>query len=237
MKDWNNEPEISLYTDGGAEPNPGNGGFGVILTYKGISKEFYQGFELTTNNRMELMGIIFGLEKLKTTSVVDVFSDSRYVIDAIEKGWAEKWRANNWMRTKKEKAMNSDLWERLLTILEKHTVHFHWVKGHSGHPENERCDALATLALQGDNLKEDAGYEANNVVLKEAKEKALRKIEEAGTPCRKCDTPVIKKTPKKRKVKDKQSYYYEYYMYCPNCKTMYMVEDAKREITRPTLFS
>jgi hypothetical protein len=98
--EWAEIPEINLYSDGGAEPNPGKGGFGVIMSYQGIKREFSQGYELTTNNRMELMGVIYGLERLKTKSVVNVFTDSRYVIDGIEKGWAEKWKPKNWFRTR-----------------------------------------------------------------------------------------------------------------------------------------
>lgn len=159
---WFEIPEIDLYSDGGAEPNPGKGGFGVIMSYKGTKKEFSQGFRLTTNNRMELMGVIHGLERLKTKSIVNVYSDSRYVIDGITKGWAKKWRSNSWYRTKKEKAINYDLWERLLSVIEKQeAVRFNWIKGHFGHPENERCDQLANIALNGESLIEDIGYEEN----------------------------------------------------------------------------
>lgn len=158
MSNWGEMPEIFMYSDGGAEPNPGKGGYGVILSWKGHRKEFSQGYRKTTNNRMELLGVITGLEKLKTRSKVRVFTDSRYVIDGIEKGWAKRWKANNWYRTKKEKAINIDLWERLLNLLDQHEVRFFWVKGHSGHPENERCDELATLALQSGDLLVDEGY-------------------------------------------------------------------------------
>ena len=158
--EWSEIPEINLYSDGGAEPNPGKGGFGVIMSYKGNKKEFSQGYELTTNNRMELMGVIYGLERLKTKSIVNVFTDSRYVIDGIEKGWAVKWKSKNWFRTKTELAVNHDLWERLLTLISSHEkVTFNWVKGHAGHPENERCDELAMSALKGDNLLIDTLYQ------------------------------------------------------------------------------
>lgn len=153
-------PEVNLFSDGGAEPNPGKGGFGVILTYKGREKEFSQGYTLTTNNRMELMGVIYGLERLKTKSIVNVYTDSRYVVDGINKGWAEKWKSNNWLRAKKQKALNNDLWARLLTLISnQQEVRFNWVKGHAGHPENERCDSLATIALSKDDLLDDVGYE------------------------------------------------------------------------------
>jgi ribonuclease HI len=237
MKKWTEIPEIELYSDGGAEPNPGKGGYGVILSYKGIKKEFFEGYLLTTNNRMELMGVIFGLEQLKTKSNVRVFTDSKYVINGITKGWAEKWKKNGWKRKKDLTAINSDLWERLLNAISKHEVEFNWVKGHSGHPENERCDTLANTGINSKEPIEDVGYEpkeidnnpsihANTTYNKNQK----IKIEKVGDECRKCGEPVIKKFPKKKNVKANQSYYYEYYLFCPSCKTMYMTEDGKREI-------
>lgn len=151
-------PGVVIYSDGGAEPNPGKGGYGVILTHRGRKKELWQGYCLTTNNRMELMGVIAGLEALKTRAQVKVVTDSRYVVDGIEKGWARRWKAKGWYRTKKEKAINADLWARLLELLDKHHVMFGWVRGHNGHPENERCDYLASLAMSSGNLKEDTGF-------------------------------------------------------------------------------
>src|SRR5215831_10580908 len=159
---WQEVPEIDLYSDGGAEPNPGKGGFGVIMSYKGAKKEFSQGFRLTTNNRMELMGVIYGLERLKTKSIVNVYCDSRYVIDGITKGWAEKWKSKSWYRNKTEKAINCDLWERLLVLISnQQEVKFTWIRGHVGHLENERCDELANIALNSENLIDDTGYEEN----------------------------------------------------------------------------
>lgn len=152
-------PIVKLYSDGGADPNPGKGGYGIIMTYKRVRKEFSQGFLKTTNNRMELLGVISGLERLTRQSKVNVYTDSRYVINGIEKGWARKWRSNNWYRNKTEKALNPDLWERLLQLLEIHQVKFDWVKGHNGHPENERCDALATQAMKQPDLIADKGFE------------------------------------------------------------------------------
>lgn len=152
-------PNIELYTDGGADPNPGKGGYGAILQWKGYKKELSQGFELTTNNRMELLAVIIGLEAIKTKANVSVFSDSKYVVDAIKLGWARKWKQNNWYRTKKDKALNPDLWDRLLTAIDRHNnVAFNWVKGHNGHPENERCDQLATQAIQSNNHLVDTTY-------------------------------------------------------------------------------
>ncbi|MDY2588211.1 ribonuclease HI [Winogradskyella aquimaris] len=220
-------PYIELFTDGGAEPNPGKGGFGTILKHKGRQKEFFGGYEFTTNNRMELMAVIFGLEKIKTKAKVTVYSDSKYVIDSIEQGWALKWRQNNWIRRKNAYVLNKDLWERLLEVLEKHEVNFNWVKGHAGHIENERCDYLANLGIHSENKVKDDGYLDYLENIEDYQEKSITK---EGDLCRKCNTPTIKKVPNKRKVKKHQTYYFEYYLYCPNCKAMYMVEDAKREL-------
>lgn len=152
-------PLIKLYSDGGASPNPGKGAFGIIMTYKDQRKEFSQGFKKTTNNRMELRGVIAGLSLLKKKSLVHVYTDSKYVVDGIEKGWAKKWRAKGWMRNKTDKAINPDLWERLLDLIETHEVKLHWIKGHNGHPENERCDALVGIARRSKQLMVDKGYE------------------------------------------------------------------------------
>ncbi len=137
--------EVEIYTDGACSGNPGPGGYGVILKYKGQVKELSGGEPQTTNNRMELMGVITGLNALKESCVVMLYSDSKYIIDAINKGWAKKWRANNWIKSDKKKALNIDLWEQLLDLLDKHEVTFNWVKGHAGHTENERCDELAVM--------------------------------------------------------------------------------------------
>lgn len=135
--------KVEIFTDGACSGNPGPGGWGVILKYGSASKELSGGEAQTTNNRMELTAAISGLEALKERCFVTLYSDSKYLIDAIEKGWAEKWRENNWMRTRKDPALNVDLWERLLPLLEYHSVTFVWVKGHAGHTENERCDKMA----------------------------------------------------------------------------------------------
>lgn len=139
--------KVTIYTDGACSGNPGPGGYGVVMLYGEHRRELSGGEAETTNNRMEMMGVIKGLESLKQPCEVDVYSDSRYVVDAIQKGWALRWRENNWKRNKKEAALNPDLWETLLSLLEKHSVTFHWVKGHAGNPENERCDELAREAI------------------------------------------------------------------------------------------
>ena len=138
-----NKKHVVIYTDGACSGNPGPGGYGIILQYGEHRKELSEGFAETTNNRMELLAVITALEALKTSCAVDLYSDSKYVIDAIQKGWAVKWRAKNWMRTPKEPAKNPDLWERLLDLLDVHDVTFHWVKGHAQNENNNRCDELA----------------------------------------------------------------------------------------------
>jgi ribonuclease HI len=150
--------EIAVYTDGGCLGNPGPGGYGVIIVAGEKLIEFAEGFRLTTNNRMEMMACIAALRTLKTPAGVILYSDSRYVVNGIDKGWARRWRANHWMRTKTEAAENSDLWAQLLDLCDSHRVRFVWVRGHAGHPENERCDQLATVATRGADLKEDWAY-------------------------------------------------------------------------------
>lgn len=135
--------QIEIYTDGACSGNPGPGGYGVVMLYNGTRKELSGGDNPTTNNRMEIMGVIKGLQSLKEPCEVKLYSDSRYVVDAIEKGWARKWKKNNWMRTATDKALNADLWEVLLKLLDIHKVRFIWVKGHASNVENERCDELA----------------------------------------------------------------------------------------------
>jgi len=157
--------EVKIYTDGGAINNPGPGGYGVVLLYGKSRKELSGGYKLTTNNRMELMAAIEGLKALKEPSKVELFSDSRYVVNGISLGWAKKWRRNNWWRTKKEKAINPDLWEGLLQQCSKHQVEFIWVKGHAGNRENERCDKLSNREARRTNLPEDKGYKPKKKVL------------------------------------------------------------------------
>lgn len=147
--------QVTIYTDGACSGNPGPGGYGVILRCNGQERELSGGFRKTTNNRMELMGAISGLDVLKEPCEVTIITDSQYLVNAIEKGWARKWKSMGWMRNNKEKALNPDLWERLLTLLSKHKVKFQWIRGHNGHPENERCDRLAVAAASGADLPED----------------------------------------------------------------------------------
>ena len=135
--------QVYIFSDGACSGNPGPGGWGVILRCDGKEKEMSGGEEHTTNNRMELTGVIKGLEALKYPCKVTIQTDSRYVVDGIEKGWAEGWRKRGWVKSDKQPALNPDLWGRLLELIAVHEVKFTWIKGHAGHPENERCDSLA----------------------------------------------------------------------------------------------
>lgn len=150
---------VAIYTDGAASGNPGLGGYGVILEFQGKRKELSGGYRRTTNNRMELLAAVVGLEALKERCEVTLYTDSAYLVNALNEGWAQRWRAHGWMRNKNEPALNPDLWERLLRLCEQHEVHFVGVKGHAGHPENERCDQLAQEAARGINLPVDTAYE------------------------------------------------------------------------------
>jgi ribonuclease HI len=151
--------KVKIYTDGACSGNPGKGGYGVLLMYNEHRKELSGGYRLTTNNRMEMMAAIVGLETLTMQSNVTLYTDSRYLVDAITKGWAKKWQANGWQRNQNEAAKNPDLWQKLLDLCEEHEVEFVWVKGHSGHPENEHCDRLAVAASQQLELPIDQVYE------------------------------------------------------------------------------
>ncbi len=145
--------QVTIYTDGAAKGNPGNGGYGVVLQAGKNIKELAEGFKLTTNNRMELLAVIVALETLKFPCQVTLYSDSKYVVDAIEKKWVFGWQKKGFKDKK-----NPDLWQRFLQIYPKHDVKFVWVKGHANIPGNERCDQLAVEAATGANLKEDTGY-------------------------------------------------------------------------------
>ena len=135
--------QIEIFTDGACSGNPGPGGWGAVLRYKQHEKELSGGEAETTNNRMELMALIAALEQLKEPCEITLCSDSKYVIDGLEKGWAKGWRARGWKKADKSPALNPDLWEKLLNLTEGHVIHYKWIKGHAGHPENERCDRLA----------------------------------------------------------------------------------------------
>ena len=137
--------QVTIYTDGACSGNPGPGGWGAVLQYNGREKELSGGETQTTNNRMELSGVIAALEALKEPCAVDLYSDSKYVVDALTKGWAISWRKKGWIKSDKKPALNPDLWEKLLKLTEKHTVACHWVKGHADNKYNNRCDELAVM--------------------------------------------------------------------------------------------
>jgi ribonuclease HI len=151
--------EVSIYTDGGARFNPGPGGYGIVRIYNGETKELCGGYRHTTNNRMELMGCIVALRELEyRDKPVTVYSDSQYVVNGINKGWARGWRKRGWLKSNREPALNPDLWGELLDLIEGLDVTFKWVRGHAGHPQNERCDELAVACSNGKNLPVDTGY-------------------------------------------------------------------------------
>jgi ribonuclease HI len=151
--------QVTIFTDGGCDPNPGPGGYGAILAHGKRKKELSGGFRLTTNNRMEIFAAVAGLEALKFPCKVKLCSDSRYLVDAMTKGWVLRWQANDWRRNRKEKASNIDLWQKLLALCSEHQVEFEWVKGHAGVYANEWCDALAAVAMKRSDLPADEGYE------------------------------------------------------------------------------
>ena len=150
---------VEIYTDGACKGNPGPGGYGVVLLSNGRKKELSGGFRKTTNNRMELLACIEGLRSLKRPCNVTLTSDSTYVVNAMVKGWAKKWRSNGWKLSPSKPAKNPDLWAQLLDLCVEHTVKFEWIKGHNEHPENERCDALAVAASAGKDLPADEAFE------------------------------------------------------------------------------
>ncbi len=161
-----NLQEITIYTDGSAVGNPGPGGYGAVMIQGKRRNELSAGFRRTTNNRMEMLAVIESLKALKDRRSITLYSDSKYVVDAINKGWARKWRANDWMRNKKESALNPDLWEQMLEQIDRHDVDIQWVKGHAGNDGNERADKLAVQAGKSRDLAIDHGYETPNNIPK-----------------------------------------------------------------------
>ncbi len=156
---------VTIYTDGACRGNPGPGGYGIVLMAGTARKELSAGYRRTTNNRMELLALIKGLEALKRPCRAEIYSDSQYVLAAFQKKWIARWKANGWQTTTKKPVQNQDLWMALDLALAAHTPVFHWVKGHASNPENNRCDELATTAARGSSLQVDAGYEAAQVLV------------------------------------------------------------------------
>jgi ribonuclease HI len=193
--------------------------------------EMSGGFRLTTNNRMEILAAVKGLERLNPGCQVTVYSDSQYLVNAVTKGWAKRWRARGWMRTDAEPARNPDLWERLLDLCTKHHVVFRWVRGHAGHEENERCDTLAVAALKGAEAV-DLGYEGEGTIPAPgpapgpAPAPAQVGVPD-GPPCPACGAPLQRRTPK-RKLPKPGSFWYEWFHACPKCGRNFMPEEARR---------
>lgn len=155
--------QVKIYTDGACQGNPGPGGYAAILVCKENRREVSGGFRRTTNNRMEMMAAIAALSALKTPCEVAIFSDSKYLVDAMSKKWYVRWKANSWQTAEKNPVKNCDLWRQLIDLCSKHRTIFLWVRGHAGHQENERCDALAVHACKGKSLPIDEGFETEKV--------------------------------------------------------------------------
>jgi len=160
MSEPKKRKHVTIYTDGACLGNPGPGGYGIVMMFMKHRREIARGYRKTTNNRMEVLAAIVGLEVLEEPCRVTLVSDSQYLVNAISKGWAKKWQANGWKRNKKERALNPDLWERLLAVCEGHDVEFKWVRGHTGNKENECCDRLATHAAETSATEIDSEYES-----------------------------------------------------------------------------
>lgn len=239
-----NATSIEIFTDGSSSGNPGPGGWAAVVRKGGKTYEISGGYRRTTNNRMELMAVICALETVQGAAAVDVYSDSSYLVNSINKGWVQKWQKKGWVRTGNQPVPNSDLWKRLLNFLKEGTTHFHWVEGHSGHPENERADRLAVQAGSRGSLPVDEGYEslskqpeqpdffstAQSVPSKPVRPTGLSSNNLAdGKLCRKCGASLVKKIPAAKR-RPQQKYYYVYYYSCPKCGTHYFTEEARREI-------
>jgi ribonuclease HI len=230
-----------IFTDGSSSGNPGPGGWAAILRSAGGTRELSGGFRRTTNNRMELLAAIKALEAVDQTATIDLYSDSRYLVESITKGWVTNWQKKGWVRAQNQKVPNTDLWKRLLLVLQQRTVRFHWVEGHAGHPENERADRLAVAAGARKNLPADEGYEETGGVKPTPDRQpdlfaapppaqAASSAEPAeGRPCRKCGARLVKRIPKAKPTPG-QKYYYAYYFACPQCGTNYFTNAARREI-------
>ncbi len=245
---------VTIFTDGGAEPNPGRGGYGVVLRFGSHRKELSGGFQHTSNDRMELLAAVEGLEALKQPCHVQLHSDSRYVVDMVNGGALFRVAARDW---KKSKTKNVDLWRRFLNAYIRHDVELVWVKGHSGIQENERCDALASQAIKENPLAVDHGFVvrkksrkprasfAQNTSAMGAKPApaaapsppqqtthrrsidpvSLTSPQRAGDLCRHCRTPLVKRIPKRHKAD--AAYHYAWYLFCEGCRRFYYVEEAK----------
>jgi ribonuclease HI len=211
-------PGVEMFTDGACAGNPGPGGFGVVLKLGQHRKELSGAFKETTNNRMELMAAIVGLRALKRRCTVKLTSDSEYLVESINRGSVSRWKENGWWRSANQRVANHDLWAELFDLLVMHEVTLVWIRGHTGDAENECCDRLAGQAIATHAAVVDEGYE-------QSKAGGPRSVSE-GHPCFKCRTPLVKRTSKVRKVR--RGYCYEWYLYCPSCSSMFMVDEGKR---------
>jgi ribonuclease HI len=223
-------PEINLYCNAYSENKIGKSAYGVILYHNEHNKEISEVYHNTTTNRIDLLGIISGLRHLKKKSKVFVYTNSMYIIDPFNKGWINNWVKNNWVSNKKSIA-NVDLWQQLLELTGSHEVTFSYCRD----GDILKCLNIAKMALKNNDILIDDFFEKSDdkehiESSKTLQEQVTLKIKKEGDLCRKCNTPVIKKIPTHKKIKKNQSYYFEYYMLCPNCKMMYMVEEAKKLI-------
>jgi ribonuclease HI len=233
----NSNKPVTIFTDGGAEPNPGKGGYGVVLRFGDHAKELCGGFKHTSNNRMELLAAIAGLEALKHPCHVRLHSDSRYVVDTVNTGLLFRLSAKSWQA---KKTKNVDLWQRFLKSYLQHDVEMVWVKGHAGIEDNERCDQLAERAMRGKDLPADDGFSQLSRKPNKKTSPQPKRIPTAspqatkrhpprpklpGDLCRHCDTPLIRREAKKHKPG--AAYHFAWHLYCENCHRMYQVEQAK----------
>jgi ribonuclease HI len=211
-------PQVEMYTDGACVGNPGPGGYGIVLKFGHHRKEISGAFQKTTNNRMELMAAIVGLRALNRRCKVKLTSDSEYLVESVNRGSVGRWRDNGWWRSANQRVANHDLWAQLLDLLAMHEVTLVWTRGHAEDAENERCDWLAGQAIHSAAADVDEGYEHSQADCPQS-------ISE-GHPCFKCRTPLVKRTPRARK--SRRAHRYEWYLYCPACTAMYMVDEGKR---------
>jgi ribonuclease HI len=210
-------PVVELFTDGACRGNPGPGGYGAVVKFGRHREEFSGGFRETTNNRMELMAAIVGLRALNRRCHVKLTTDSQYLAEGLSKGWARRWRDNGWWHSANQRAANHDLWAVLLDLVARHEVTLLWTRGHAGNPDNDDCDRLARQAIDAPDAEDDEGYE-------QSKGAGPASIPE-GHPCFKCRTPVVKRTPNRQKAE--RIYCYDWYLHCPACGSMYMVDAGK----------
>ena len=218
----NNLPKVSLYCRSFIDKVTAKAAYTIIMKYNDIEKSFSESFRKSTNNRLELMGIISGFQKLKKTVDITVYISYHYIIDPFEKDWISNWVENNWISNKRRIA-NQDLWKQLLDLTKEHIVKFEYCNNEY----IKKCYTLSQLETQKNiEFKIDEVFEEE--CSQEIREDRKIRIDKEGDLCRKCSTPVVKKTPTQKKIKENQIYYYEYILQCPNCRTIFFVESAKR---------